>query len=165
MNESRSKTLMKPSAHHILAAWFLFVVASSLSAGTREQAKTILVPEFKVEDVTLAKALVRIREVAKQYSTDEKGLNFAYQFTPAGKKYLQTSGFSMEFDNVSVERLVEYFCKSTGLKCRFDEQVIVIGDHIRTSGGALETRVFRVAPGVVDTPRTRPKAEKIDWDD
>lgn len=133
-------------------------------AGTREQARRIVVPEFKVEEATPATVFQRIRTLAKELDPENQGVNLVFQMTPAGKAAMQEPGINMELRNVSVEKLVEYACLAAGLHCRFDEQAVIVADQLLPAD-AMRTRVFNVAPGVVDPERTRPKAKKIEWRD
>jgi hypothetical protein len=154
---------MKTMKGCVPAALLVLFLGFGCLAGTRDQARRIMIPEFNVEDASPNSVFKRIRVLSKTYSPDHKALNFVYRCTPAGKKVLVQPSVSMQLSNISAEKLIEYVCMATGLKCRFDEKAVIVGDQALPKA-PMETRVFQVAPGVVDPPRTRPRAKRIDGD-
>jgi hypothetical protein len=154
------KTLNGRAAMLLLA----LVLGGACLAGTRDQARRIIIPEFNAEDASPDSVFKQVRALSKTYSPDKKPLNFIYRFTPAGKQVLTQPSVTMELSNISAEKLIEYVCMATGLRCRFDDKAVIIGDRALPKA-PMETRVYRVAPGVVDPPRTRPHAKPIDRND
>ncbi len=150
----------------LAAAILLALVAGQVlgQSGTRQLARQLVVPEFKMAEATPAAAFEQMRALSKTLDPAKQGLNFVFQMTPAGKDLLQQPGITMDLTNISIEKLVEYTCMAGSLHYRFDDRAIVIADR-PLPDSAMQTRVFNVAPGVVDPERTRPKAKKIDWKD
>lgn len=148
------------------AAVLLALVSGLVLAqtGTRQLARQLVVAEFKVEEATPAAAFEQMRTLSKTLDPAKQGLNFVFQMTAAGKNLLQQPGITLDLTNISIEKLVEYTCMAGGLHYRFDDRAVVIADRPLPES-AMQTRVFNVAPGVVDPERTRPKAKKIDWKD
>jgi hypothetical protein len=155
---------MKATQRGYLVALATVLVGTACLAGTRDQARETIFPEFKVEKATPDSVFKNIRALSEKYSPQKRPLNFVYMFTPAGKKVLLSPTIDMELSNISAEKLIEYVCMATGLKCRFEEKVVMIGDS-KMPAAPMETRVYRIAAGVVDPQRTRPRAKPIDGDD
>lgn len=145
------------------ACLLLLILGLSVAqAGMRQVARSIVVPEFKAEEATPAAVFEQVRTLSKTLDPGKQGVNFIFQMTAAGKNVLQQPGVTMDLSNISVEKLIEYVCLASGLHYRFDDNAIIIADQALPESG-MRTRVFNVAPGVVDPERTRPKAKSIDW--
>jgi len=153
---------MRPQSVRTAYLLFLILGLSVAQAGMRQVARGIVVPEFKAEEATPAAVFEQVRTLSKTLDPDKQGVNFVFQMTADGKNVLQQPGITMQLSNISVEKLVEYACLAAGLHYRFDENAIIIADRALPENG-MSTRVFNVAPGVVDPERTRPKAKSIDW--
>lgn len=146
-------------------ARFVFLLAllfgwGLVRAGTATLARRIVVPEFKVEEGTPSEVFQRIRELARAHDPARQGLNVVFRLTPGGQAILREPGLTMELRDIPLDKLVEYICMASGLHYRFAEEALIVADRPLPEG-AMRTRVFKVAPGVVDTPRSRPRPEGI----
>jgi hypothetical protein len=145
----------------------LLVLVMGLSiarAETAALARKLLVREFRAEKATPAEVFQRLRDLSKELDPAHQGLNFFLQTTPGGKDIMQQPVITIDMRNIPLDRLVGYICLSAGLHYRFAEEAVIIADQ-PLPAGEMRTEVFKVAPGVVDTPRTRPPAKRIDWRD
>ncbi len=130
-------------------------------AETAALARKIVVPEFTVEQATPVEVFQRLRDLAKEFDPARQGVNFVFRMTPEGHAIMRQPLVTMELRNIPLDKLVEYTCLAAGLHYRFAGEAVIIADQ-PLSEGEMKTRVFQVAPGVVDPPRTRPPAKPID---
>ena len=130
-------------------------------AETAALARKIVVPEFRIADATPADVFQRLRDLARELDPARQGLNFVFRVSPEGQAIMRQPSVTMELRNIPLDKLVEYTCLAAGLHYRFAEEAVIIADQPLPEG-EMRTRVFQVAPGVVDPPRTRPPAQPID---
>lgn len=132
------------------------------SAGTRERARAIVVPTFKLEEATPAEAIKEIRRLALKHDPTRQGLGFAFQFTPAGKARLTRPSVDLHLRNITLDQVIKYVCLASGLHHRFDANAVVISDR-PFPAAKMQTRAFHMSPDAAVPRHTRPKPKKIDW--
>jgi len=134
------------------------------SAGTRERARGILVPAFKLEEATPAEAFKEIRRIALAHDPAKQGLGFAFQLTPAGKARMTRPSVDLHLNHITLDQVIKYTCLASGLHHRFDQSAVVVSDR-PFPAAKMRTRAFHMSPDTIAPRHTRPKPKKIDWQD
>ena len=145
------------------AVLLLVFCAGLAAAGTVEsRAAKILIRTVDVEDASPREVFEFLKEQSKTADPEEKGLNMLFRFTPAGLKIFNEGTVTLKLNNVPLNAVVRYLCLATGLLHSYDENALMVFDS--KTAAPLETRIYRLGVGVVDSPRTRPKAPSSDRD-
>lgn len=88
------------------------------------QAKSIVLPEFKLDGVTLSEALKRLSVAARQNSHDKKGVNFMIT-EPA--KVAANQKITIALKNVTVNEAAERLAKNAGVRLSARDYGFVFG--------------------------------------
>jgi hypothetical protein len=133
------------------------------TAGTVEgRAARILIRTIDFEDAAPQEVFEFLKEQSKAADPEGKGLNMLFRLTPAGRRIFEQGSVTLKLNNVPLNAVVRYLCQATGLYCSYDENALMVSDS--KTAPPMVTRVYHLGVGVVDTPRTRPKAKSIDKD-
>jgi hypothetical protein len=134
------------------------------SAGTVEsRAARILIRTIDVEDTSPREVFEFLKEQAKAADPEGKGQNMLFRFTPAGQRIFEESTVTLKLNNVPLNAVVRYVCLASGLLYSYDENALMVFDS-KAAQPRMETRVYHMGAGVVDSPRTRQKAKSLDKD-
>jgi hypothetical protein len=140
----------------------VLVCCAGLLAGdtVESRAARILIPAIDVEDASPRAVFEFLKEQSKAADPEGKGLNMLFRFAPAGQKIFDEGTITLKLNNVPLSDVVRYVCLATGLLYSYDANALMVFDA--TTPRPMETRVYRLGVGVVDSPRTRPRAHSID---
>lgn len=141
----------------------LALCAGLAVAGTVEsRAAKIIVRAIDVEDTSPREVFEFLKEQSVAADPEGKGLNMLFRFTPAGQKIFDEGSVTLKLNDVPLNAVVRYVCLATGLLYSYDGNALMVFDS--KAPQPMETRVYRVGVGVVDSPRTRQKARSLDKD-
>ncbi len=144
-----------------LAVSLLALAASLGAAGTMERrAKRILIHAIDVEDASPKEVFQFLQEQSKKADPDGVGVNMLFRFSPAGLKTFTGNTITLKMNNVPLSELVRYVCLATGLLYSYDDHALMVFD--RTAPQAMDTRVYNLNAGILDSTRTRHKAKHIE---
>jgi hypothetical protein len=79
----------------------------------RDLARTLTLPEFKLEAVSLEQAFKQLQEAGKQHDTMRQVVNFCL-LTPVGDKTTRSTKISLNLKNVSLLDAAEQVCQQVG---------------------------------------------------
>ncbi len=141
----------------------LVFAAGLVGAGTVERrAAKILIRAIDVEDTSPREVFEFLKEQSKAADPEGKGLNMLFRLTPAGRRIFEEGSVTLKLNNIPLSAVVQYLCQATGLLYSYDENTLMVYDS--KTAQPMQTRVYHLGVGVVDSPRTRPKAKPIDKD-
>jgi len=123
-----------------------------------EKLQEIVIPKIEFEEATLKEVIAFLRQQACELDPDGIGVNLFVKLAPksqaAGGRQPQAPTFTMNMQKVTLGEAIRYVCLAGGLNFRVESDAVVIADNSLPLT-PMESRVYRVAPGVLDTPRTR----------
>ena len=129
--------------------------------GVEAKASRIIIPDLAMEEASARDVLEFIQEYAKQHDPEGQGISILCRLSPAGRQLFEKKSITLRLNNVPFTEVVRYVHLMTGLNSRYDQHALMVFD-----GGAaaqpMETRVYRLGAGIVDSPRTRARPEPID---
>lgn len=98
--------------------------AASIAARGREaRFGAVMIPEFRVNDVSLTEALEALRIIIGRESKEKTAPNFVIQDP---KNELASTKISLELRNVPSRTVMQYILDMGGAKARYDEYAVVI---------------------------------------
>lgn len=162
--DASPKGSMKTRLRNALAL-LLGLCAGLAGAATVEgRASQIRIRSIDVEEASPREVFEFLREQSKAADPEGKGLNFIYRFTPAGRKIFDGGAVTVKLNDVPLSAVVHDVCLATGLLYSYDENALLVFDAATPQQQPMVTKVYRVGAGVVDSPRTRPKARSLERD-
>lgn len=135
------------------------------AADMRAKLRSMHLDSIRFEDRALAEVFRELRRDSRRLDPDGDGVNFVFLFAPRFRDVRLAERVNMHLRNIPLEEVIRYLCMVHGLDYRVEPWAILITDGVRPVPG-LETRIYPIRAGVLDTPRTRRRAPEIDdWDD
>jgi hypothetical protein len=134
-------------------------------AGSMEaKAESIMIPHLEVDAVTIEDVFTLLRKRSKELDPDHRGINFVFKFSPAGRKAFTERTLTLNLDNIPLYDVIRYSCMASGLRYLFEDNAVIIYDS-KQAPTEMNTKAYNMAPGVIDSKRTRKRAKDIDDDD
>lgn len=160
---------MKRTALHTLAsaACLLGLVSAAplrAAGGMEAKAETIVIPHLEVDDVTVEDVFALLRSRSKDLDPDHRGVNFVFKFSAAGRKIFTERTLTLKLDRIPLSDVIRYTCMASGLRYLFEDNAVIIYDSTQAPT-EMNTKAYDLAPGVLDSRRTRKRAKDIDDDD
>ena len=147
----------------VICSFLLF--AAPLSAGEiQRKMRAIVIPKVELTDVPVAEVIKFLRRASKRFDPDRRGINLFVRLNPAHAAAIKQSQVTLSFVNLPLEEVIRYFCMAAGLHYRVEEKAVVIADR-SIALDRMQTRFYRLQPGVVDAARTRAHPEPLVPDD
>jgi hypothetical protein len=145
------------------AVLLLIFCAGLAAAGTVEsRADKIMIRALDVEDTSPREVFEFLKEQAKVADPEGKGINMLFRFTPKGQRIFDEGTITLKLNDVPLSAVVRYVCLATGLLYSYDANALMVFDS--KTAQPMETRIYHLGVGVVDSPRTRQKAKSLDKD-
>ena len=132
----------------------LLAVPAVSAADTRTKARQLTLREADFEQASVQQVVTWLRQRARALDPERVGVNIFVKPSGGEKSRVKTAEVSLKVRDVTVAQFVRYLCLSAGLKYRIDSGAIVIADP-SVPLQKLETRVYRVKPGVLKHKPTR----------
>jgi len=123
---------------------------------------SLIIPKIDVDEITIQDFVDLLRDETRKQDPDHTGVNFFLRFDPNREQEIKQRQVTLSFTNLPVEEIVRYLCLATGLKYRIEASAVVIADD-SVALDKMETRIYLLAPGVLDAKRTRKKVKSIEW--
>jgi len=114
----------------------------------------IIIPRVEFEEASIDSVLAWLRIKARELDPAAEGVNFFLKQAPEPTAPSRTARVTMEMRNVPLESLVRYVCQASGMKCRFDDNAVVIADP-SIPIGKMETRFYHVNSTVLGIKPTK----------
>jgi hypothetical protein len=148
----------------VLGAVFVAgVVPSGFAESMAAKAAGIIIPRLVVDEAPLREVFTLLRRQSREYDPEHAGVNFVFRFSPAGRRIFRDRALTLDLNRMSLADVIRYTCMAGGLKYRFEDHAVIIFD-VGAASGEMVTRAYNVAPGVLDSRRTRKHPKKIDSD-
>ena len=103
---------------YLIAAWFLASAAIAADTNTLssipalEIAKTIKLPEFKLDSISFPEATKQLRDASKQYDPKHKGFQFMMDFRDKSKaKAAARTKITLDLKDVTLAEAAERVCQ------------------------------------------------------
>lgn len=140
----------------------VFWAGLAAAATVESRADRILIRAIDVENMPPREVFELLKEHSKAADPEGKGLNMLFRLTPNGVRILERATVTLKLNDVPLSAVVRYLCQATGLFYSYDGNALMVFDS--KTAQPMETRVYHLGVGVVDSPRTRPKAKSLDRD-
>jgi hypothetical protein len=147
----------------LLGCWAGLAVAATVDV----RAARIRIRSLDLEDTSPRAAFEFLRQKAKEADPDGIGLNMIFRITPQARKAFNEGSITLQLTDVPLTAAVRYLCLVSGLQYTYDENALLVFDagSAAPAAPAMQTRTYPIAPGLVDSPRTRARASSIERDD
>lgn len=148
-----------------------FTAAVPLSAGPapggtsdalRDKLKSIVIPKLELDKATVAQTVAFLRQRSQELDPDGQGVNIILQLAPApagGGTAAPT--ITLNLNRVPLGEVLRYVCMQADLKFAVENNAVIIADKITPIEG-MQTRTYRVKPGVFETVETKPRQHLTD---
>ena len=97
-----------------------------------------------------------LRREAKRRDPDGKGVNFFLKLDQSPGAAWRNKRVTLDLANVPLGAVIHYVCMGAGLHFKTDDRAVLIGDHTMEPGH-MQTRSYKLKPGVLNQTRIRKK--------
>jgi hypothetical protein len=125
----------------LLAIALLLLVSMPYLYGadsTIEQKLELIIPQIKLDGVTLSQAIDAVRRHTRDLDPDKTGLNIIVQ----GENDHAEKKISLNLSNIPVKQALHYISKSAGLFLSVKDNVVLISNKVDDQ---LMTRIYKVS--------------------
>lgn len=126
----------------------------------RGKLESIVIPNLDLEEATIAQTVAFLRKRSQDLDPEGVGINIVLRLTPPPEKADPAAPAAPErtitlaLAKVPLGQVIRYVCMAADLKFAVERDAVVIADRDMPTE-EMETRIYRIQPGTMDTIVTK----------